>query len=331
MSNEEIMVSICCITYNHEKYIKEALDSFLAQKTNFKYEIIINDDASTDNTANIIKEYENKYPDIIKPIYQKENQYSKGIQTFEITFKAAKGKYIALCEGDDYWIDENKLQMQFEYMEKNENCTFCFHNAKIYDERINDMVRDFLPYRTEQKKYFTKDNKYNVGEIALLNEIPTASYFFRSDVVFKEWCRNLVAGDIVIQLLTTYKGYAYYMDKVMCVYRVGTGISAMDGWEQDDRNKNKLKILNRLNGYKYIYEMINKETNYEYDDIFKKILKDFEFSIILLKSKGEINDEDKKFIKELDIKGKCKFYLNKYLPNLYEKIKNIKNMLKKER
>ena len=73
---DDIMVSICCITYNHEKYIREALDSFLMQNTDFKYEIVIHDDASTDNTANIIREYEEKYPDIIKPIYQKENQYS---------------------------------------------------------------------------------------------------------------------------------------------------------------------------------------------------------------------------------------------------------------
>ena len=119
MEDNNIMVSICCITYNQEKFIRQALDGFLMQKTNFKYEIIIHDDASTDNTANIILEYEKKYPDIIKPIYQTENQYSKGKKPTLITYKAAQGKYIALCEGDDYWIDENKLQLQVDYMEKN--------------------------------------------------------------------------------------------------------------------------------------------------------------------------------------------------------------------
>ena len=131
MEDNKIMVSVCCITYNQAEYIKYALDSFLIQKTNFKYEVIIHDDASTDGTAEIIKEYADKYPEIIKPIFQTENQYSKGVKRIlNFTFKEAKGKYIALCEGDDYWINENKLQLQVEYMEKNPNCTLLFHNAK---------------------------------------------------------------------------------------------------------------------------------------------------------------------------------------------------------
>lgn len=100
---DKLMVSICCITYNHEKYISEALESFLMQKTSFKYEILIHDDASTDNTAKIIREYEKKFPEIIKPIYQIENQYSKGNKiNLVYNFPRAKGKYIAICEGDDY-------------------------------------------------------------------------------------------------------------------------------------------------------------------------------------------------------------------------------------
>ena len=102
--DEDILVSISCITYNHEKYIRDALEGFLMQKTDFKYEILIHDDASTDNTAKIIREYEEKYPDLIKPIYQKENQWSKGNYRISSTFNIprAKGKYIAFCEGDDF-------------------------------------------------------------------------------------------------------------------------------------------------------------------------------------------------------------------------------------
>lgn len=322
--DEEIMVSICCITYNHEKYIRNALDGFLKQKTNFRYEIIVHDDVSTDNTANIVKEYEKKYPGIFNNIYQTENQCSKGNSPTLTAMKSARGKYIALCEGDDYWIDENKLQMQFNYMEQNKDCSFCFHNAQIYDERTKMVIRNFVPYRNEQKKYLTKDNKYNTGELALLNEIPTASYFFRNNIVFPDWCHNLVAGDIVIQLLSTNKGFAYYMDEVMSVYRIGTGISAMDKWRADDKNKNVLKILNRLKGYIYIYENINKESNYEYDEVLKKIIKNFKVSIILLKDKKCFSNEDKMFIKQLDLKNKYKIYINKQFPNLYEKIKNIK-------
>ena len=106
-SNIEPLVSICCLTYNHAPYIRDAIEGFLMQKTNFPVEILIHDDASTDGTADIIREYETRYPDIIKPIYQTENQYSKGVKiSREYQFSRARGKYIALCEGDDYWTDK---------------------------------------------------------------------------------------------------------------------------------------------------------------------------------------------------------------------------------
>lgn len=114
------LVSIGCITYNHEKYIRDAIKGFLMQKTTFPFEILIHDDASTDGTADIIREYEKKYPDKIKPIYQMENQYSKGIPiSATYQFPRARGKYIALCEGDDYWTDPYKLQKQVDFLEKN--------------------------------------------------------------------------------------------------------------------------------------------------------------------------------------------------------------------
>ena len=99
---DEIMVSIICTAYNHEKYIRDALDGFVSQKTNFKFEILVNDDASTDRTAEIIREYEMKYPDLMRPVYQTENQYSKGVRiSHDILIPRARGKYLAYCEGDD--------------------------------------------------------------------------------------------------------------------------------------------------------------------------------------------------------------------------------------
>ncbi|MEZ5336072.1 MAG: glycosyltransferase [Methanolobus sp.] len=127
-NKDEVMVSICCITYNHANFVADALDGFLMQETDFKYEILIHDDASTDGTADVIRSYEEKYPDLVKPIYQTENQYSKGkkiIATF--MYPKAKGKYIAFCEGDDYWTDPKKLQIQFDYMEKHPEVVCCYH------------------------------------------------------------------------------------------------------------------------------------------------------------------------------------------------------------
>lgn len=103
---ESIKVSVCCITYNQEKYICKALDSFVSQKTNFKFEILVHDDASTDSTSAIIKEYEEKYPELVKGIYEEENQYLKGAKVSFLLYPYAKGDFIALCEGDDFWCDE---------------------------------------------------------------------------------------------------------------------------------------------------------------------------------------------------------------------------------
>ena len=128
----DILVSVICISYNHDKYIRSALDGFVNQKTDFKYEVIIHDDASTDKTQDIIKEYEEKYPDVFVCIYQKENQFSKGKNIIrEFCIPKVRGKYIAWCEGDDYWCDEKKLQRQVDFLEKNEDYSACVCSSKV--------------------------------------------------------------------------------------------------------------------------------------------------------------------------------------------------------
>ena len=129
------LVSITCTTFNHEKFIKDAVEGFLAQKINFPTEIIIHDDCSTDRTPEIIRDFTSRYPKIIKPIFQRENQYSRGIKPWvKYVYPACKGKYIAFCEGDDHWTDPFKLQKQFDFMEANDDYSICYHNAKIIDE-----------------------------------------------------------------------------------------------------------------------------------------------------------------------------------------------------
>ena len=147
-------VSICCITYNHAKYIRDALDGFLMQKTSFPIEVLIHDDASTDGTADIIREYEAKYPDIIKPVYQTENQYSKGLRmvNMKYNYPRAQGKYIALCEGDDFWTDPKKLQIQYDFMESHPDYSLCMHgrnnldyfNRRYYPEPFADIPENGL-------------------------------------------------------------------------------------------------------------------------------------------------------------------------------------------
>lgn len=128
--NEPLKVSILCITYNHVASIKRALDSFLEQKTNFKFEIIVHDDASTDGTTEIIREYCKRWPEIIVPVIQVENQYSKGIRLCEtFVYPLIRGNYVAFCEGDDYWCDTSKLQRQVDFLENNEKYVACCHST----------------------------------------------------------------------------------------------------------------------------------------------------------------------------------------------------------
>ena len=151
------LVSISCITYNQEKYIRDAIDGFLMQKTTFPVEILIHDDASTDKTANIVREYEAKYPNLIKPIYQTENQYSKrnGI-IGRIQRGRARGKYYAMCEGDDYWTDPFKLQKQVDFMEENPQYPFCCHRFKILNESDGE-------FRDEYAHNFYNDADLIIG------------------------------------------------------------------------------------------------------------------------------------------------------------------------
>ena len=138
MNKTEIVVSVFCLAYNEEEYIAHALESILSQKTDFRFEILCHDDASTDSTAQIIKKYANKYPDIIRPIFQKDNQIGngKGMNVlYNYLYPLAKGKYIAYCDGDDYWTDNNKLQKQVDFLENNPSYTLCLHNYYfLYDD-----------------------------------------------------------------------------------------------------------------------------------------------------------------------------------------------------
>lgn len=137
------VVSIACITYNHENYLSQCIEGFLMQKTNFPIEIIIHEDASTDKSAIILKEYSDKHPDLIFPIFQVENKFSKGINPgFEFVFPKCRGKYIALCEGDDYWTDPYKLQKQVDFLEANDDYSICSHRYKILHQESGKIESD---------------------------------------------------------------------------------------------------------------------------------------------------------------------------------------------
>ncbi|MBV2188985.1 glycosyltransferase family 2 protein [Providencia rettgeri] len=185
-------ISIICITFNHGKFIANTLDSFLGQKTKYKYEIIIHDDASTDGTQDIISQYHQAYPDIIKPIFQIENQYSKGIKPFDICRLKSKGKYIAICEGDDFWCDPHKLEKQIDFLENNPDYIVSTHNACIIDNnnklisesKLNDICKkDFSSKELIKTKGFILTLTWVFRNIDF-GPLPEKSHVINEDTFF---------------------------------------------------------------------------------------------------------------------------------------------------
>lgn len=252
------VVSVICITYNHEKYISQALESFVSQKTNFKFEIIVYDDASTDSTADIIRKYERKYPDIIKPIYQTENQYSKGTKvTRKFAVPKAQGKYLAFCEGDDYWIDNSKLQLEYDIMEKNPNLSMCTHGFECL--RDNSGFVD---------KKIGKEGLYNSLDI-LGNNAPimhTSTRLIKTSIYksMPEFFFSATVGDLPLLLWSTLNGNVYYIERIMSAYRLLSSNSWSKRLFQD-----KEFALKNLHSIIEFYNQFNEYTNFNYDDLIK--------------------------------------------------------------
>jgi len=216
------------------------------QKTNFAFEVLIHDDASTDKTADIIRDYEAKYPEILKPIYQKENQYSKGINPgTKFLFPRARAKYIALCEGDDYWTDPYKLQKQVDFLEANQEYSMCFHKVDYVDE-LNDII-EFEDYNKDTKTTTTFE------DLCKSNYINTCSNLFRNNELITNWPSALAdcfPGDWVLNLLMCGKnGLIYMLEEKMASYRIHSqGI-----WSKQKKDAKKLELIStsKYKVYKY--------------------------------------------------------------------------------
>lgn len=240
------LVSIRCLVYNHEPFLRKCLEGFIMQKTNFAFEAIVHDDASTDNSAAIIREYAEKYPDIIKPIYEIDNQYSKKDGSLNRIMNAAihpDAKYIALCEGDDYWINPNKLQKQVDFLESHIDYSMCFHNVII--EADDELLRH------QYDKL--KNREYTSEEILAEWTVPTCSALIRADVIqILPIDSNFICGDIIWFLTAGQIGRIYCINEKMGVYRrLSTGV--MMGILNKDNNYQKW-----INHYKAIKKYFPK-------------------------------------------------------------------------
>lgn len=263
-TNKLPLVSIQCLVYNHEPYLRQCLDGFVMQKTNFKFEAIVHDDVSTDGSAAIIREYAEKYPDIIKPIFEIENQYSKHDGSLDrIMRDACKGKYIALCEGDDYWIDPLKLQKQVDLLENNLDCSLCcggFIRRHKYQYSVENSKFDTdVPYF----RFTLKDwSSYWYTKTLTLIYRRTILEDFQYNKFM--WCRDVHTCYHLLR-----KGDGIYMNDILGVYNIHEGgIFSLTSSDS--------KLVTHYNVY--------SEIHYNYkDDVSREILYNCVLNLIINK------------------------------------------------
>lgn len=216
------LVVISCLVYNHEPYLRDCLEGFVMQKTNFRFVAIVHEDCSTDGSAAIIREYAEQYPDIIKPIYEIENQWSKHDGSLDRIMNnaidATGAKYVAMCEGDDYWIDSYKLQKQVDFMESHPDYSICFHEVKVFNQRTQKL----------EKNTITPDvpGTSDIKKLAQGNYIHTPSVIVRyeKDVNARlNLMGTIIPGDYVTWMLYAENGKIFKLEDAMAVYRLGSG------------------------------------------------------------------------------------------------------------
>ena len=320
-----VEVSILCMTYNQEGYIRDAVESFLKQRTTFEYEILINDDCSSDGTKKILQEMQNQYPDKIHVVFQRENQYSQGIDiSKEFLFPLAKGKYVALCEGDDYWVSSDKLQKQYEALETHPACGFCVHASYCVEADSKRMLSLSQPFESDciVDKGILLEN---------IHPFATNSYFIRSNL-YKEYLLSSIQslpahGDQKMSVFFALHTDTFYLSEALSAYRVlaKNSINSFIACKSDEEKKIiALDLLKRRNA---LVDVANQVSNLKFKDCFTRARENHLLGYCLA-----INDltllklEYPNAYSRIGIKTKIKLFLKTVNPSLYKIIKYMYSM-----
>lgn len=255
-----MVVNVCMITYNHESYIRESIEGILNQVTDFFVQLVIGEDNSTDQTKEICMEYAEKFPDKIRLITSPANVGMN--KNFLRTYKACEGKYIAFCEGDDYWTDSYKLQKQINFLEANSTYSACFHNVLMKEERTGERMEERNAVSNEWilHKLLSKDT-FDTEDVLGPWFIPSLSVVFVNypDFDLPDWFFNCHYGDLPFMLMLSLRGKFKYLDEVMGVYRIhNTGVTAIH------------KAYDKVMIMVYIYASFDIHTTYKFHETIRK-------------------------------------------------------------
>ena len=300
------MVSVICTAYNQEKYIEDALKGFVMQKTNFPFEVLISDDASTDGTADIIRRYEKEYPDIFKPVYFTENQYSKGNSPYITLFSRVQGKYIAICEGDDYWTSENKLQKQFDALETHTECDMSAHSALMVRASDRKIIGKVEPMQ--------EDGILSMEKVILGggNFIATNSLFYRAELQKKPArFATKYTIDYAIQMHGAMRGGICYLAENMSSYRRG----AESSWTLY-MEKNQDVMIKHLRMMLDMLDMADEDTEHRFSESFSQARRKYDFMLANYErdTKKVYSREFADLRKELSSKKQLILFLKCYAP-----------------
>ena len=312
----DIKVSVICDAYNQEDYIAQTLQSIVDQKTDFKYEILVHDDASTDKTSNIIYSFAEAYPELIKPMVQIENQYSQNVD-INIVFQYARvsGQYIAFCEGDDYWTDPYKLQKQVDVLDKNPDVDICAHSANAVKADTCAVLYKIAP----------KDDYSLISVEEVINGgggyVATNSLMIRSDIVLDipSW-HKVLPMDYSLQILGSLRGGMIFLPDNMSDYR----IMAKNSWSLKMRGNPKKRLeINRK-----LFDMLsalNEATEHKYQDVISTKCEEISFwNLYYSESYKEMKKNPyRAMYKSLAFKEKALINLHLYAPWLLQIIRKV--------
>ena len=314
MNDRTPLVSILCTAYNHEPYIRQTMESFVGQQTDFAFEALVNDDQSTDGTAEIIREFAGRYPDIIRPFYQSENLYSRDIDIYQtVFFPNARGRYVAYCEGDDYWTDSTKLQRQVDFLEAHPEYAACVHNTTLH---YCDGSKPDAPHRD-----VTEDCDVELTDIipGMDGAYHTSSLLARTEILasppdFYRVACDYGFGDYPDALWLRLHGPIRYLAREMSVYRVSSGAAAWSSGVGAQYAKLRRFIVGKVR----LLQAFRAHAPEEYHDFIDTELRRKEFELMYVEGRDREQRQPPydAILRTMPLRYRLNNFIKSYVPGL---------------